>query len=272
MDARNMNPYKLGQDIFYLHYLINVNSILNEPIIGVVSDIVMMDNGRLVMCLMRRKLLLVCNTDKTQVVKIPVEFQPFCLTPVNISVVAVYVYQFRNSYIEMYDINNKCKLLSIPVSIMDNVLGLKIIHDKLVVCLDKGLLIVDYQTDEIEVQNVETHCEPWGVETFGDRIFYIEFLQSEFLYWYCLTDDKIHKLRLPAIPWSITALSDGSLYVMCMDDSVQHVSSNGIHFKTLKTNQSSDFSDCYYIRYNSRQKKIIALNTETGNVKIFHEI
>lgn len=73
----------------------------------------------------------------------------------------------------------------------------------------------------------------------------------------------------------MTTLHDGTMYVLCEDGSVQQVSSNGKHFKTLTTDQSKLFNDCNhytYIEYNSKQKKKFTLNVSTGILKILYEI
>lgn len=268
MDDRNINTYILGQDIFYLHHQISV-----DDLGGQISDVVMMDDGRLVMCLFEQSKFLITNTDGLQVATIPVGGTPYSVTAVTNSTVAVVVYQsFSDPQIEMYDINSLLKLNSVPLHTIVRNCDITMINDKLVVGVNKTLMIVAYQTGEI-VQNIETHCQPWGIHAWGHKIFYRERMSgNNNLYWYSFADDKIHTLTLPSIPCSMTTLHDGSLYVLCTDESVQHVSSNGIHFKTLKGNQSQFFNDYGWIRYNSKQKKMITLSVKTGNVKIFKEI
>ncbi|XP_071126240.1 uncharacterized protein [Mytilus edulis] len=88
---------------------------LNEQ--GIVSletlipDVVMMDDGRLVLCLFHESRLLICNPDGSQIDSLPVEGCPCCVIAVNNSTVAVTVDKSLKCYcIEMYDINNKHKL------------------------------------------------------------------------------------------------------------------------------------------------------------------
>ncbi|VDI66529.1 Hypothetical predicted protein [Mytilus galloprovincialis] len=200
------------------------------------------------------------------------------VTAVNNSTVAVTVYiPFKCHCIEMYDINNKHKLKYISVPGMCSDSGIKMINNKLVVGGDDRLLIVDYQTGDT-IQTIQTDCTPYRVHASGDRIFFINSIYKPFnsdydnnLYWYSFTDDNIQTLTLPSIPHSITTLQDGSLYVLCKDRSVQHVSSNGKHFKTLKTNQSIVLNGCHKIYYNLKQRKMITYNTFTGTVKILQE-
>lgn len=212
-----------------------------------------------------------------EVVIMPVKSGPYCLTSVNNSTVAITVNQ--SSYcqrIEIYDINNKQRLRSIPIpGGKVNHWGITMINDQLVVTTDKGFVIMDYLTWEI-VQNVETHFQPWGLHSSGNRIFYIDTNRSENnLHVYCFTKDKIHSchtITLPSVPRSMTTLQDGSLYVLCTDGSVPHVSFDGKHFKTLKTNQSQCFRGCHQIHYNLKQKAIMTFNVRTGIVRILHEV
>jgi hypothetical protein len=55
------------------------------------------------------------------------------------------------------------------------------------------------------------------------------------IYCYNYSDDQIDIMTLPSQPWSITSLQDGSVYVACMNGSVQHVSSDGKSYKTVTT-------------------------------------
>ncbi|CAC5421625.1 unnamed protein product [Mytilus coruscus] len=270
MDEKKIQPYKLGQDIFYLHHQIH-QSLEMDACLRYITDVVIMDNGRLVICLLDNDSLLICNTDGSQEASITVEGRPCFVTAVNNSTVAVTVYMlFNNQCIDLYDINQKHKLKSISVPGIKPYCGITMINNKFVVGGLGRLLIVDHQTGET-VQIIETDCLPDRIHASGDRIFYTEYFPpKDNLYWYSFTNDKINKLKLPSALSSMTTLQDGSLYVLCTDGSVQHVSSNGNQFKTLKTNQSQFFNDCCWIQYNSKQRKII-----TGNdicVKILHEV
>ncbi|CAG2192450.1 unnamed protein product [Mytilus edulis] len=271
---RKINPYKLGQDIFYLHHQIYLKSLLGKSLGSCIPGVVMMDDGRLVLCLFDKHRLLICNTDGSQVDSIPVEGGPCYVTAVNNSTVAVtFGNPLKCHFIEMYDINNKYKLKSISVPSMSYNYGITMINNKLVVGGEDRLLIVDHQTGET-IQTIKTDCLSGEIHASGDRIFFINIFNSDDdnnLYWYSFTDDNIQTLTLPSIPRSITTLQDGSLYVLCEDGSVQHVSSNGKQFKTLKTNQSIVFNGCCKIYYNSKQRKMITYNTLTQTVQILQE-
>ncbi|VDI38034.1 Hypothetical predicted protein [Mytilus galloprovincialis] len=271
LDERKIIPYTLGQDIFYLHHQIDLKSELDKSCITSISSVVMMDDGRLVLCLFNNHRLLICNTDGSQVDSIPVEGSPWYVTDVNNSTVAVTVDKpLKCHCIEMYDINNKHKLKSISVPGIHYVCDITMMNNKLVVGGSDGLLIVDPQTGET-VQTIKTDCRPSKIHASGDRIFFIpllHFRRSHKLYGYTFTDDNIQTLTLPSELQSMTTLQDGSLYVLCKDGSVQHVSSNGKQFKTLNTNQSKG---CSMIYYNLKQRKMITYNTFTGTVKILQE-
>ncbi|CAG2203369.1 unnamed protein product [Mytilus edulis] len=188
-----------------------------------------MDDGRLVMCLPIQSRLLICNTDGSQVDSIHVQGKPWCVTAVNNSTVAVTL--LYSKCIEMYDINNKLKLKSISVPGMWWWSGITTINNKLVVGGNNRLLIIDHQTGEV-VQTIQTDCDPDRLHGSGDRIFYCEqYNYNNKLYWYSYTDDRHHTLTLPSQPKSMTTLQDGSLYVVCEDGSVQHVSSDGKQYK-----------------------------------------
>lgn len=69
----------------------------------------------------------------------------------------------------------------------------------------------------------------------------------------------------------MTTLRDGSLFVLCEDGSIQHVSSDGKQFKTLEKNQSQVFSYAGRIRYNLKQKKMVTYSSKFG-MTILHEL
>ncbi|XP_063416522.1 uncharacterized protein LOC134698147 [Mytilus trossulus] len=260
--------YKLGQSIFTLHHETDLTSVVDDD--TKVSDIVMMDDGRLVMCIPNQRRLLICNTDGSQVDSIDVQGKPLFVTAVNNSTVAVTL--MRSKCIEMYDINNKLKLKSISLPDMWWVSGITTKNNKLVVGGNNTLLIIDHQTGEV-VQTIKTDCDPYKLHGSGDRLFYSDnnYLNNN-LYWYSYTDDIHHTLTLPSRPESMTTLQDGSLYVVCEDGSVQHVSSDGKQYKTVTT---KGLQNCTYsfVSYNSKQKKLI-INHERDNrciFKVFYE-
>ncbi|VDH95095.1 Hypothetical predicted protein [Mytilus galloprovincialis] len=157
-----VKPYKLGKPIFTMHHQTDLTSKVGDGG-GYVLDIVMMDDGRLVICLLRKRRLLICNTDGSQVDSIDVQGRPYCVTAVNNSTVAVR--QLDSKWIEMYDINNKLKLKSISPPGMRSFVGITTINNKLVVCGNNSLLIIDHQTGEV-VQTIKTDCRPGQVTGF----------------------------------------------------------------------------------------------------------
>ncbi|XP_052103243.1 uncharacterized protein LOC127736700 [Mytilus californianus] len=258
----SIQPYKLGQSIFTLHHQTVLTSVVGGSFTEV-TDIVMMDDGRLVICLPHQSRLLICNTDGSQVDSIHVQGLPWYVTAVNKSTVAVTLWD--SDCIEMYDINNKLKLKSIsPPGMWWFESGITTINNKLVVGGDNRLLIVDHQTGEM-VQTIQTKCQPYRLHGSGDRIFYIN---NNKLYWYSYTDDRHHTLTLPSRPRSMTTLQDGSLYVRCKDGSEQHVSSDGKQYKPVKTLQSSRESGV--IHYNLKQRKLVII--QNNLIKVFNEL
>ncbi|XP_071127761.1 uncharacterized protein [Mytilus edulis] len=248
-----MQPYKLGQSIFTLHHQTDLTSVLGDNRRDV-SDIVMMDDGRLVMCLPDRNRLLICNTYGSQVDSIPVQGNPLYVTAVNNSTVAVTLYDRK--CIQMYDINNKLKLKSISVPGMGRKSGITTINNKLVVGSSSSLQIIDHQTEEV-VQSIRTDCYPGRLHGSGDRIFYSDYNNND-LYWYSYTDDTHQTLTLPSPPMRMTTLQDGSLYVVCWNVSVQHVSADGKQYKPVKTWQSTAL--CKEIHYNLTQRELVTMH------------
>ncbi|XP_063415522.1 uncharacterized protein LOC134697278 isoform X2 [Mytilus trossulus] len=259
-----IQSYKLGQSIFTLHQQTDLTSVLGGDWRGV-TDIVMMDDGRLVMCLPRQKRLLICNTDGSQVDSIDVQGMPYSVTAINNSTVAVTLY--LSNCIEMYDINNKLKLKSISLPGICWRSGITTKNNKLVVGGDNILLIIDHQTGKV-VQTIQTDCDHNKLHGSGDRIFYSNYNNNNNLYWYSYTDDRHHTLTLPSTPCRMTTLQDGSLYVRCSDRSVQHVSSDGTQYKQVKTLQSNPF--CESIHYNFTQRQLVT--KQNNYVTVYSEI
>lgn len=102
--------------------------------------------------------------------------------------------------------------------------GIAVINDKLIIGANKGLVIIDYQTGEL-VKYVEIHIVLTGIHTSDGKIFFGHYKQN-ILYWYSSANDNIHTIISPSIPRSMTTLQDGSLYVLCTDWSVRHVSTD----------------------------------------------
>lgn len=230
----------------------------------------MMDDGRLVFCSCYPFRLLISNTEGLEIEVIPVYVNGSCLTVVNNSTVAVIVnHALSYPIIDLYDINIKDKIESVSLHGFEDTYGMTMIDDKLLVGADMILLKIDYQTGEI-LQSIGIHCHPWGINVSGNKIFFSEEYENN-IYWYSFTDDKIHTLTLPSIPYPMTTLRDGSLFVLCEDGSIQHVSSDGKQFKTLEKNQSQVFSYAGRIRYNLKQKKMVTYSSKFG-MTILHEL
>ncbi|CAC5381848.1 unnamed protein product [Mytilus coruscus] len=254
---------KLGESIFTIHHQIDLTSEVNGGF--VVSNMVMMDDGRLVMCFPIQHRLLICNTDGSQVDSLPVQSFPLYVTAVNNSTVAVTL--AGSKCIEMYDINNKFRLKSIAVPEMMCKSGITTINNKLVVGGFEELLIIDHQIEEV-VQTLTTECHPYRLHGSGDRIFYWDLNNN--IFWYSYTDDTQNSLTLQSPPVNMTTILDGSLYVVCKDGSVQHVSSGGKHFKPVKILQTTP--ECYEIHYNLKQRKLLTIHNKKKHVTVYTEI
>ncbi|XP_052089726.1 uncharacterized protein LOC127726381 [Mytilus californianus] len=259
--------YKLGQSIFKLHHQTDLTSVVSNDLRYDIRGIVMMDDGRLVMCLPHKNKLLICNTDGSPIDRIHVQGLPCYVAAVNNSTVAVTL--LFSECIEMYDINNKLKLKSISVPGMRYLICITTINNKLVVGGNDILQIIDHQTGEV-VQTIPTDCPPDKIHGSGDRIFYCHhfFGNNKKLYWYSYSDDRHHSLTLPSRPRRMTTLQDGSLYVMCNDGSLQHVSSDGKQYKPVTGLEQS-----YSITEISNNKKQRKLTTIYGSfVQLYNEI
>lgn len=155
----------------------------------------------------------------------------------------------------MYDINNKSKLKSLSVPRM-GLTGITTLNNKLVVCDNRKLLIIDHQKEEV-VQSIKIDCS-------NDSFFY----NNKDLDWYRYTDDSNHTISLPSLPRKLTTLQDGSLYVLRNDKSVQHVSSDGKQYETVTTEGLE--TELEIIQYNPKQKKLIAMKC-SDTLEIFYE-
>ncbi|XP_052089743.1 uncharacterized protein LOC127726385 isoform X2 [Mytilus californianus] len=258
-----IQPYKLGQSIFTFHHQTNLSLVVESGIL----DAVMMDDGRLVICLPIQCRLLIYNTDGSQLDSLPIQGRPWYVTAVSNSTVAVTLYDSK--CIEMYDINNKLKLQTILIpGMLQYKSDITTLNKKLIVRVDNRLQVINHQTGEV-IQTIKTECHPWRLHGSGDRIFYCDnYYNNNKLYWYSYTDDRHHTLTLPSPPRSMTTLLDGSLYAMCCDESVQHVSTDGKHYKPVKTLQSTLM--CNGIHYNLTQRKL--LTVQNKHVTVYNEI
>ncbi|CAG2241482.1 unnamed protein product [Mytilus edulis] len=172
---KHRDPYQLGQNIFFLHQQFKLQSLFLMGKRELITDVKMMDDGRLVFCRPCENRLMICNTDESQTDSISVQGKPWCVTAVNNSIVAVTVkLQFR-CYIEMYDINNKHILKSILIPGIFIANGIAMINNKLVVGGVGELLSVDYQTGEIcTITTIEGGMYPCVLHASGDRIFFTD--------------------------------------------------------------------------------------------------
>ncbi|VDI06414.1 Hypothetical predicted protein, partial [Mytilus galloprovincialis] len=263
MQQQLIQSLKLGQSVFsFLH---QTNLIL--AVGSCILDAVMMDDGKLVICLPIQCRLVIYNTDGSQEDSIAVQGKPWYVTAINNCTVAFTLY--NSSSIEMYDIHNKFKLKSITVpGMLQYNSDITTINNKLVVRVGKMLHVINHQTGEM-VQTIKTDCHPWRLHGFSDRIFFCDsYFDNNNLYWYSYAGDRHYTLTLPSPPGSMTTLQDDSLYVVCNDRSIQHVSSDGKQYKPVKTLQSTSL--CNGIHYNPTQRKLMTIQNK--HVTVFNEV
>ncbi|VDI81325.1 Hypothetical predicted protein [Mytilus galloprovincialis] len=132
---RPIQPYKLIQSISALHYQTDLSLIVGHgaDCSGLVTDMVVMDNGSMVMCLPRQDRLLICKIDGSQVDSIDVD-EPWYVTVINRSTVAII--EYHTYCIEMYDINSKRKIKSKSPNRKQICSGITTLNNKLVVSDD----------------------------------------------------------------------------------------------------------------------------------------
>jgi hypothetical protein len=270
-------PYKLGQDIFYLHHQFDVDL----PHRNFVSCLVMMDDGRIVFSTFYKIdifcdfMLLIYNIDGSHEDSIPLESISCGITAIDNSTVAVTSYDT----IDMYDINNKVKLKSIVLHNINFLLhfcqmsNITTINNNLVVGVLNSILIIDRQTGEV-VKTIDTGgISTWCLHGTSDKIFYCDYLlhNNNNIYCYNYSDDQVDIKTLPSPPHSITSLQDGSVYVVCENGSVQHVSSDGKSYKTVTTEGLLSLKKPSVISYNPKQRKLVTCSSK-GMVKVFDEV
>ncbi|CAG2197990.1 unnamed protein product [Mytilus edulis] len=266
---KHRDQYQLGQNIFFLHQQFKLQSLGKREFI---TDVKMMDDGRLVFCRPYENRLMICNTDESETDCISLEGKPWSVTAVNNSIVAVTVkLQFR-CYIEMYDINNKHILKSILIPGIFIANGIAMINNKLVVGGVGELLSVDYQTGETcTITTVGGGMYPCVLHASGDRIFFTDSLSNDrTLSWYNYIDNKIYNTELPSHSTSITSLQDGSLYVCCNDGLIHHVSKDLKHREKVRGTNKVWLKGDSFISYNTKQNKMVVLNNK-NILSIFHE-
>ncbi|CAG2205975.1 unnamed protein product [Mytilus edulis] len=268
-DKRSIiKPFKLGQDIFQLNHKINLISEISDGLKGYASDIVMMNDGRLVICFPWQYYnLLICNSEGFQTDSIHVKGGPCYVTPINNLTVAITL--MNSECVDIYDINSKLKLQSISVPGMWRWRDITTIDNKLVVCGANSLIIIDYQGED-ELKTIVTECRPYRLHCHGDKIFYCDkyFNNNKYLYVYSYADDIHYNLKLPSEPRRMTSLQDGSLYVLCEDSSLQHVSSDGRQYKTVS---AKGLNKRCGLAYNTNQRKLVTTTPHWGIFNIFYE-
>ncbi|XP_063414771.1 uncharacterized protein LOC134696765 [Mytilus trossulus] len=246
----------IGKPIFTRPYQIDLKSVVCNGLSAYVSDIVMMNDGRLVICLPYQCTLQICNDDGSKEDRIHINGNPCHITVVNNVSVAVTMHYSKS--IEIVDIDNKTKLKSILVPGMCWLRGITTINNKLVVGGDYTVHIVDYQTGEV-VQRIKTECDPYKLHCTGERIFYCDdYLKNNTkLHYYRYTDDSHHTMSFESPPISVTTLNDGSVYVLLKDGSIDHVPSDGKQYNTVTTNGLQKLKRL--VLYKSNQGKLVTL-------------
>ncbi|VDI47389.1 Hypothetical predicted protein [Mytilus galloprovincialis] len=214
---KHRKQYQLGQNIFYFHQQLNLQLLFNNDKEIWISDVKMMDDGRLVFCLPFERRILICKTDGSQRDSIYVHRRSCNVTAVNNSVVAVTVPSLTEGdlidRIEMFDLNTKHKLKSISVTGMVSFYGITILNNKFVVGGVGKLLIVDHETGET-IQTIETGCRLNNLHASGDKIFFTDVFSGNLnktLNWYNYIDKTLYTKTLSSSSTSITSLQDGSL-------------------------------------------------------------
>ncbi|XP_052077101.1 uncharacterized protein LOC127715098 isoform X2 [Mytilus californianus] len=263
------DQYKIGQNTFCLHQQLKLESLFNGRLI---SDIKMLDDGRLVFCVPDQSKVLVCNKDGSNTDTIQIRGAPCCLTPVNSSTVAVVVVKpFRSSFVELYDINIKRILKWIQVPGMKSACGISAMHTKLIVGGLRSLLIVDLHGKET-IQKIKIRCTPEAIHASDNKIFFRNhhtgFISNERkkLKWYSLSGKKVLGKILSSDPYSITSLRDGSLYVLCIDGSIRHVSPDLKHEKTVNAYNIEALKGGDIVSYNAKQNTMVLRNKKILNI------
>jgi len=272
-------PYKLGEDIFCLHHQFEEEL----PHKDFVYYVVMMDDGRIVFSISSfcsididfngNHMLLTYNINGSHEDSIPLQNDPFGITVIDNSTVAV----ASINTIDMYDINNKVKLKSIVLSGINfdlHQLGwsdITTINNNLVVGARNGIMIIDHQTLDV-IKTIDTNgISPWCLHGTSDKIFYCDdSLFNNNIYCYNYSDDQVDIKTLPSQPCSITSLPDGSVYVVCENGSVQHVSSDRQSYKTVTTKGLTPMKEQVVISYNPKQRKLVTCTD--GKFQVFDEV
>ncbi|XP_071166402.1 uncharacterized protein [Mytilus edulis] len=249
--------YKLGQDIFYqIHQFTTVSC----STVFSYSKAVITNDGHVAYIQWDRYSIDIYSTDGSHVDTIQIQNMPWDMTLFNNSTVAVTL--FICDRIDIWNINNRQKVKSIQLS--TSCYGITTINNKLVVSCPGGLLIIDPQTEIVEKTIDTGNCTPIRLCGSGDSIFYTN--ESHSLYHYSHFNNKITKVKLSSQPFDVTTLQDGSVYVICDDGSVQHVSSDGKKYKHVTTKGLTSVGIVWGISYNPVQKKLVILDDDSTTV------
>ncbi|XP_076101385.1 uncharacterized protein LOC143071136 [Mytilus galloprovincialis] len=258
IQRQQRKSYKLGQDIFYqIHQFTTVSCSTFSPY----NKAVITNDGHVAFLQWENCSIEIYNTDDSHVGTIQLQRRPFNITVVNNSTVAVTLCICDR--IDIWNINNRQKVKSIQLS--TRCYGITTINNKLVVSCPGGLLIIDPQTEKVE-RTIETgDCTPFRLCVSGEGIFYTDDF-SHYLYYYSHSNNQISILKLSSEPSDVTTLQDGSVYVICYDGSVQHVSSDGKKYKQATTKGLTVLGGFPGLSYNPVQRKLVTTNEDSITV------
>ena len=282
-------PYKFGQDIFYLLHQFDMG--LSHGSLVTYVNVVMMDDGRIVFGIYNNThslsleknypyVLSIYNINGSYEDCIPLQNDSLGMTAIDNSTVAVTSY----NTIDMYDINNKVKIKSIILSGINFDMhqlewgDITTTNNNLVVSVGNGIMIIDHQT-LVLVKTINTNGKfPWCLYGTNDKIFYYDHplnnnKNNNNIYCYNSSNDQVDIETLPSSPCSVTSLQDGSVYVACMNGSVQHVSSDCKSYKTVTTKGLTPMEEHVniVISYNPKQRKLVTCNNDRF-LNIFDEV
>ena len=151
-------------------------------------------------------------------------------------------------------------------------------NNNLAVSVGNGIMIIDHQTLEV-VKTIDADglfpCCLYGT---NDKIFYYDhplysYNNNKNIYCCNYSDDQVDIETLPSPPHSITSLQDGSMYVLCENGSVQHMSSDCKSYKTVPTKGLTPMEEHVniVISYNPKQRKLVTCNNDRF-LNIFDEV
>ncbi|VDI51545.1 Hypothetical predicted protein [Mytilus galloprovincialis] len=205
LQRQKSKPYKLGQDIFYQHRQFNIEQAIH---VYKYYKAVITDDGQVVYINQNNYSMEIYNTDDTHVGTIQLKGQPFGITVINNSTVAVKLNRYKR--IDIWDIHNKQKVKSIQLS--TGCYSITTINNKLAVGCYGSLLIIDPQTEKVEKSIDTGNCPPIRLCGSGDCIFYTDGCPySLYFYSHSIANNKISKVKLPSGVCDSTILQDGSV-------------------------------------------------------------